>query len=140
MSLNTHNLVLDALVASLAAALPTRFVQRSLADPANEKTERVQAGLLCVVAKGGGSFANYRGREGDLGTMQVSVVGFVQVGEKSLPADVERTELDLLGELLGWVSTTKVLGIDVVTPGDWTQSKQLEHPYGWLVLGLDVKI
>ena len=140
MSLNTHNAVLDALVASLAAGLPTRFVQRSLVDPANEKIERVQAGLLCVVSKGGGSFANYRGREGDLGTMQVSVVGFVQVSEKSLPADVERAELTLLGELLAWVSTTKVLGIDVVTPGDWTQSKQLEHPYGWLVLALDVKI
>lgn len=140
MSLNTHNAVLDALVASLAAAMPSRFVQRSLVDAANEKIERLQAGLLCVVAKGGGDFANYRGREGDLGTMQVSVVGFVQVGEKSLPADVERAELSLLGELLGWVSTTKVLGIDVVTPGDWTQSKQLEHPYGWLVLGLDVKI
>lgn len=139
MSLNNHNPLLDALVDSLSAALPARFVQRSLVDAANEKIERVQAGLLCVVAKGGGDFANYRGREGDLGTMQVSVVGFVHVGEKSLPADVERAELDLLGELLVWVSTTKVLGIDVVTPGDWTVSRQLEHPYGWLVLALDVK-
>jgi hypothetical protein len=139
MSLNTHNQVLDALVDSLAAALPARFVQRSLVDPANEAA-KVAAGLLCVVTEGGGQFANYRGREGDLGTMQVKVVGYVQVPEKSEPADMERAELDLLGELLGWVANTKVTGIDVVTPSGFVLSKQLEHPYGWLVLSLDVKI
>lgn len=139
MSLKTHNDALDALVASLAATLPWRFVQRSLIDPANEKTERLISGVLCVVSGNGGKFANYRGREGDLGTMGVQVVGFVKVGEKTAASAIEVAELDLLGDLLNWVSSAAVPGLDAIYAGDWQQSKQLEHPYGWLVLALDVK-
>lgn len=139
MSVNNHNAALDALHASLALALPNRYVQRSLADPAQVPAEQLQAGLICLVTEGGGRFANYRGREGDLGAMDVRLVGFVQVPESAPPSDVERAELDLLGEVLLWVSTTAVPGLDVLTPGDWSQSKQLEHPYGWLVLALEVK-
>ena len=139
MSLDNHNAVLDAIKTSMAAAMPTRHVQRSLVDPANESVERLSAGVICVVSEGGGGFANYRGREGDLGNMTVRLVGFVQVAEKSLPADVEAAELRLLGDLLTWIGQASVPGLDVFYPGDWAQSKQLEHPYGWLVLALDVK-
>jgi len=139
MSVNNHNAVLDAIVASLAAALPARHVQRNLIDPANETAARLTAGVICLVSEGGGKFANYRGREGDLGQMDVRAVGFVQVAESSQPADIERAELTLLGDLLTWVSTTAVPGLDTVMPGDWAQSKQLEHPYGWLALALVVK-
>lgn len=139
MSVNNHNAVLDAIVASLAASLPARYVQRSLVDPANAPVAKLVAGLICVVTEHGGNFANYRGREGDLGSIAVRLVGFVKVPESSEPADVERAELTLLGDLLLWVNTVGVPGLDVVTPGDWTGSKQLEHPYGWLALALDVK-
>lgn len=139
MSLSNHNAVLDALESSLAAALPARHVQRSLIEPAGEKSARLQAGVICLVSQSGGQFANYRGREGDLGTLKASLVGFVQVPEKSEPADIERAELALLGDLLTWVGSAAVPGLDVFYPGDWTQSQQLEHPYGWLVLALEIK-
>ena len=139
MSLNNHNAVLDALVASLASALPARFVQRSLVDPANAATLKLTAGLICLVSEGGGKFANYRGREGDLGTLNARLVGFVQVPENSLAQAVEEAELALLGDLLTWVGSAAVPGLDVFHPGDWAQSKQLEHPYGWLVLALEIK-
>ena len=139
MSVDNHNAVLDAITASLATALPLRNVQRSLVDPANESAERLLAGVVCVVSEGGGKFANYRGREGDLGTMHVRLVGFVQVAEGTTPADIEIAELTLLGEFLRWISTTAVPGLDALYPGDWAQSKQLEHPHGWLVLALTVK-
>lgn len=118
MSVANHNAVLDAIVASLAAALPARVAQRSLVDPANANVAALTAGVICVVSEGGGNFANYRGREGDLGTMNVRLVGFLQVLESSTPADIERAELTLLGELLTWVSTTAVPGLDVMYPGD----------------------
>lgn len=139
MSVNNHNAVMDAVVASLTDALPERYVQRSLADWATAPKAQLEAGLVCVVSGGGGGFANYRGREGDLGHMDVYLAGFVKVAESATSADVERAELDLLGDLLTWVNTTGVPGLDVVEPGDWKQSKQLEHPYGWLVLDLLVK-
>lgn len=139
MSLNNHNEILDAIEASLSAALPARHVQRSLVDPANESDARLTAGVICLVSGDGGKFANYRGREGDLGTMNAHLVGFVRVKEKASRADIERAELALLGELLVWLNTTAVPGLDVMYPGDWRQSKQLEHPYGWLVLALEIK-
>lgn len=139
MSVNNHNAVLDAIADSLAEALPNRYVQRRLADPGHEPRERLLAGVVCLVSKGGGGFANYRGREGDLGSMATSLVCFLQVEEGSGSADIERAELQMLGELLAWINTTGVPGLDVVEAGDWTQSKQLEYPYGWLVLELKVK-
>jgi hypothetical protein len=139
MSLNNHNAVLVAVKDSLAAALPLRHVQRSLADPANAPAEQLTAGLICLVSENGGKFANYRGREGDLGTLNARLVCFVQVPEASEPADIERAELALLGDLLTWVASAAVPGLDVMYPGDWAQSKQLEHPYGWLVLALEIK-
>lgn len=139
MSVNNHDQVLDAIVQSLSAALPARYVQRSLADFASLSVEQRLAGTVCVVTEGGGDFANYRGREGDLGSMAVRLVGFLEVTESSTPADIERAELNLLGDLLTWLNTTGVPGLDVIYPGDWTCSKQLEHPYGWLALALQVK-
>lgn len=139
MSVANHNAVMDAIEASLAAAMPERYVQRNLADWSTAPKEQLEAGLVCLVSGGGGGFANYRGREGDLGHMNVYLAGFVKVAESSTSADVERAELELLGDLLTWVNTTGVPGLDVVEPGDWKQSKQLERPYGWLVLDLLVK-
>lgn len=140
MSVANHNEVLDALVLSLANALPQREVQRSLvADPPSESAARLLAGVVCVVSEGGGSFANYRGREGDLGEMKVRLVGFLKVPPNSAPVEVERAELALLGDWLTWVNAAGVPGLDVVYPGDWVQSRQLEHPFGWVTLELVVK-
>ena len=139
MSVNNHDAVLNAITASLAQAMPARFVQRSLVDPADVPTEQLLASLLCVVTESGGNFANYRGREADLGSMAVRLVGFVKVEEGQPAVATESAELALLGDLLTWLNTIGVPGLDVIYPGDWTCSKQLEHPYGWLALALQVK-
>lgn len=139
MSMPDYNAAIDAVVASLAAALPTRKVQSSLDMPESALREDLLAGLLCVVSESGGKFANYRGREGQQGQIKVSVVGYLLVEEGTAKEAIQRAELTLLNELLAWVASPVVVGINTVTPGDWVQSKQLEHPYGWLVLELVLK-
>jgi hypothetical protein len=132
---------LDAIKDSLALGLPTRVVRRGLpADPANlSRTDRL-AGVVCVVATGGGDFANYMGREGQLGAAGVSLVCFIQVEEASTePQDIEDAELALLDELLAWTSDPGDIDpADRALPEGFTLSKQIEHPYGWLVFQLDV--
>lgn len=133
------NAVLDTIKTSLAAAMPARHVQRSLVSPNTESDARLTAGVICVVSSGGGNFANYRGREGQLGTLDAFLVGYLRVAENTEPVEIERAELALLQELLDWIHATAVPGLDVMTPGDFLLSKQLEHPYGWVTLSLTVK-
>ncbi len=138
MSLPDYNATLDAVKVSLAAFMPGRHVQRKLALAADESRERLTAGVVCLVSEKGGNFANWRGREAQQGTIDVALVGFLQVAESTGSDAVERAELVLLGEMLAWVAGG-VTGADRVTAGDWRQSRQLEHPFGWVVLELTVK-
>lgn len=138
MSDSSEELVMQALEASLIAALPTWHVERSLVDPANETSARITAGVICIVSAGGGNFANWTGREGELGDMEVKLVGFKQVGAKAKPVDCEKAELALLGQLKAWCQQKHAEPIDCVKPGDYRQSQQLSHPLCWLALDLKV--
>ncbi len=135
------NTTLEAIKASLAAAMPARTVQRSLPlDPMALPREQLLAGVVCLVSEGGGDFANYMGREGELGHLQVSLVGFLQVAENTEPVAIEQAEQALLADLLAWCRDhAPMADVDDVLPQDFAQSKQLEHPYGWLILKLDVR-
>jgi hypothetical protein len=135
----TQDEILLAVKASLAEKLPERHVQRSLVNPATEKDTRLLDGVVCVVATGGGNFANWQGREGELGTINVTLVAYVKVSDKSLPEAVEAAELALLSDLLGWCQDIKDEPLDSVYPMTWETSKQLAHPVGYLVLNIEVK-
>lgn len=132
---------LEMLRASLAATLALRHVQRGMVDPANVPRTQLLDGLVCLVADGGGDFANYYGREGEMGRMKVAAVGFVLVAENTPPQAVEDAELALLKELLAWTHQPAVVQPGwAVLPQAWRCSQQLEHPYGWVVLELDVRL
>lgn len=136
--MNLADDALDALEASLTAALPQRHVQRGMVDPAAVPREQLLDGVVCLVCGGGGDFANYLGREGELGRLRVSLVGFVVVAENSPAVDVERAELALLGEWLAWTQYPNQPGMSVL-PQEFRTSEQMEHPYGWVTLALDVR-
>ncbi|MDH4451362.1 MAG: hypothetical protein QE265_12360 [Rhodoferax sp.] len=137
MSLDNHSAVMESLKTSLAEFVPARVVTRTLIVPTQAKSDDLKKGVFCLVVEGGGDFADYVGRAADLGEMNVRVVGFVQVAENATPADVETAELAMLGDLLRWVNVGGVPGLDTVSAGNWICSKQLEHPFGWLVVGAD---
>lgn len=140
MSTRTPEQALEAIKLSLEAKLPHRRVLRSLIEPANASTEDLTAGVLCLVSRGGGDFANTRGREGQLGRVNAYLVGYLKVAEDTEPLAVEQAELALLQEVLDWCTEPGALRpVNTVLPMDWTQSAQLEHPYGWVALRLDVR-
>lgn len=136
----TYEQALEAIRVSLAAKLGHRVVTRSLIDPANLADEDLYAGVLCLVSRGGGDFANTRGREGQLGRGNAYLVGYLRVGEGAEPLEIEQAELALLQEVLDWCTDPGLVRpMNAVLPLDWTQSAQLEHPYGWVALRLDVR-
>ncbi|MBL8387008.1 MAG: hypothetical protein JNK17_02105 [Hydrogenophaga sp.] len=130
---------LSAIESSLFAKLSTRKVQRSLIDPATAQEEELLAGVVCMVSVGGGGFVSYRGREGELGLIRLSLVGFLKVAEDTAQSAIETAELNLLNELLGWVQDPNGPVGMTVSPKAFRQSQQLEHPYGWLVLDVEVE-
>ncbi len=134
--MTTADDLLEGLKASLFAHLTGRVVRRGLVDPAQADQSDLERGVVCVVSRGGGNFANYLGREGQLGAMEVALVCFVKVDDSTQPQAVETAELALLDELLAWTGG----GVGFALPREWRQSEQQEHPYGWLVLTLDVNV
>lgn len=131
--------MLEAWRQSMADAMPHRVVQRGLVDPALLPQADWEAGVLCLVGGGGGNFANWHGREGELGTVRATVVGFVLVGEREAQVVVEQAELGLLADLLEWVQLRKAPPLDAIYPGDFRQSQGLEHPAGWMALKLEAR-
>lgn len=132
--------LLTAMRAHLRAFLPQRVVSESLIDPANADRQDLLSGVICLVSEGGGNFANYLGREGELGQLRARMVGFVLVEENAPPVDVEAAELALLDDVLRWTRYPNAPAGTTVVPADFNQSKQLEHPFGWITLGLEVRI
>lgn len=138
--MSTHEQALEAIRASLAAKLSSRVVTRSLIDPASASAEDLTAGVLCLVSRGGGDFANTLGREGQLGRVNAYLVGYLLLAEDAEPVEIEQAELALLQDVLDWCTAPgTVRPLNAVYPLDWTQSAQLEHPYGWVALKLDVR-
>jgi len=125
----------------MQAAMPHRVVQRSLViDPVNHDPADLAKGVICLVSSGGGKFANYRGREGQLGHAKLGVVAFVKVSDASDPVAVEEAELAVLADVLAWVKNPGMpRPFDSVLPMEFRQSGQLDHPWGWIVIELDVR-
>lgn len=135
------NTALQAVADSLAAKLPARVVGRSLlADVGMADQAHLRAGVLCVVAEGGGGFATHRGREADMGALDFWVVGYVLVEEDQPPAAVEQAELALLQDVLAWVAEPgAVRPRNGVYPQTVKLSQQLEAPYGWVSVQMQTR-
>lgn len=138
----SYELVMQALEAGLKASAAARTVQRGMVlDVANIKKADLERGLLCLVAQGGGGFLNYQGREGDGGDLNVTLVAYVCVPEKALPVQLEQAEFAVIEDVLAFCKALPPTGapLDAVIPISWTQSGQLEHPYGWVTMKLKVR-
>ena len=73
----------------LAEAMPTRVVTRDFLDFAQRSQVDLEAGTLTIITQRESRYANYRGREADLGRMTLAVVGQLKLPEDALPSVVE---------------------------------------------------
>jgi hypothetical protein len=135
MSPDLFNDLMDAMKADLAEKLPTRHVERKLIVPAEEKDARLEAGLVCLVTTGGGEFANWQGREAELGNVEFTLFCPLKVpGKSPTSEDVERAELQMVAELLAWAQSTKPDMLGDTVPLRWRGSAQTSAPMGWVIM------
>lgn len=127
---------LESLKTALASALPTRVVTRDLLNFDRRAESDLEAGVLTVIASRESSYANYRGREADLGKLSVAAVGQLKLPEDALPSEVEDAEFAFAEEVKAFLQTA--LPVEAVTLLETRFSGQLEAPYGWFAMDWEV--
>lgn len=130
---------MEALGASLAAACPGRFVSRDFVPLAQRTADELEAGVLAVASLGESEFANYRGREADLGLLRVVIVGQLKVSEALMPAAVEDAEFALAEQVKAWLAGPMLAPVRQCLARSFRQSGQLEFPYGWVAFECEVR-
>lgn len=128
---------LNGMKAALAAALPARVVTRDLKNFDQRKDAELQAGVLTLVAAREFGYANHRGREADMGRLSLAIVGQIKLPGKPAPSTVEDAEFAFAAEvktfLAGALPVSDALLLETRFSG------QLEAPYGWFAMDVEVR-
>ena len=127
---------LNALRDGLATAMPTRVVTRDLLPFDLRREADLTAGVLSLVANVENRYANYRGREAQLGRLRVVVVGQIKLPEGAQPSAVEDAEFDFAEAVKDFLGG--VLPVTDVQLLETRFSGQLEAPYGWFAMEWEV--
>lgn len=121
--------ILDAVKAALAAAAPTRVVTRKLEDFSERKSSDLEKGVFTLVSKGEKRIDQF------ISSLNCLLVGQILLGEDSDGEAVEEAELVMLDDVRRFISG--VQGCQVVMTS-WSQSQQIELPYGWIAVELEL--
>ena len=127
---------LNALKNGIAVAMPARVVTRDLLSFDLRQESDLLAGVLTVLASREGRYANYRGREAQMGRLNVVVVGQLKLAEDALPSEVEDAEFAFAEEVKDFLAgSLPVADVQLI---ETRFSGQLEAPYGWFAMDWEV--
>lgn len=127
---------LEDIRADLALAMPTRVVTRDFLDFAQRAQVDLEAGTLTIITQRESRYANYRGREADLGRMTLAVVGQLKLPEDALPSLVEDAEFAFAEEVKDYLQG--VLPVNLIDLIETRFSGQMDAPYGWFAMTWEV--
>ena len=132
--MNTLTLQMQSLASALAAAYPQRIVTRNWEDSSQRSDSDLARGIFTLIGKSESDYADYPGREAQLGTLQFVVIAQIKVAEGSGASAVEDAEGDLIDEIKAFASNPppSLAEAGNLALTGWQQSGQLEHPYGWV--------
>lgn len=128
----------NALMTALAAALPGRTVTRNFLKLGQRQREQLVAGVVSVVGLGESDYATHRGREADLGKLQMVLVGQLQV-DSADPQAVEDAEDEMADQIKAFLAGPMPTGVRSCIATGYRQSGQLEAPYGWVAFEVEVR-
>lgn len=124
--------LLETLRADIESAMPTRVVTRDFKDFADRPLADLEAGVLTIIAQREARYANYRGREADLGKVTLAVVGQIKMPESAAPSQVEDAEFAFAEEAKDYLQG--VLPMNAVDLLETRFSGQLDAPFGWFTM------
>ena len=123
-----------AVAASIDTALAARVVTRDFLDLGQASDADLLAGRVTVLAMGEGEYEEDVAGTDVTGWLSLLVIGQIRVAEDTTPLAVEQAENALAEELKAWAVGTSL----AVRLKGFRQSGQLEHPYGWIAMEMEV--
>lgn len=131
---NVDNVVtrMDNIEAAAQAFFTARVVKRSLLQnyDAHDQGE-LEKGVIMIVSDGEGKYKNGLGMTAKEGTQAILFVCHIRVAETDSPVEIEKAEGALIEEIKSFCKQG-VAGMSL-KPERFQQSRQLAHPYGWVV-------
>lgn len=127
---------MEAIRAALAAAYPARVVTRQWRPMTTRRAEDLAAGIYSLVSQGESDYPNFNGYEARDGKHRIALIGQVKLAESATPDQVEDAEFAMVAEVKAFVrALPESLCCLLLTA--FTQSGQLEAPYGWVIFELE---
>ena len=127
-----------ALKAALATALPARVVTRDFKDFSQRQEADLLTGVISLIGAGEKDYANYLGRATQLGTVPFVLVGQIKLAETAAPSAVEDAEDLLAEEIKAFCRAPGDPLLGGILMRSFRQSGQLEAPYGWIAIDIEV--
>jgi hypothetical protein len=103
--MSTLTLKMQSLAAALATHYPQRIVTRDWEDSSQRNDSDLTRGIYTLISKSETDYADYPGREAQLGTLQFVLIAQIKVAEASGASTVEDAESDLIDEIKAFVSS-----------------------------------
>ncbi|MGR8932210.1 MAG: hypothetical protein ACU836_16390 [Gammaproteobacteria bacterium] len=118
------------LFASLQTALPARVCKRSLMHFTQHAKGEIGQGVVMMISDSESDYSNIPRRTATEGKHSLILVGHLQVAETASHLDIELAEMAMMEEIKGWLRA----GVPNMRLqlNDIRQSRQLDHPYGWI--------
>lgn len=125
-----------AVLAGLAAALPTRIVRGSPIDHRAESTQDLLTGMAGLISDGEREYANDFARTAKEPVHRFLIGGLIQVAQDATKDELGTAEGELIEEIKAfWRAGLPGMSFRAVSI---TQSRLLDFPLGWVVAVFDV--
>ena len=111
-----------------------RVVTRSWKDFDGHAQADLEAGIYTLISQAERDYANYYGREAQLGLQTILISGVFVLSESATGEQIEDAEFEMVEELKAVAQVrSKPEIIGALQLVGFQQSGQLEAPYGWIL-------
>lgn len=130
---------MEALKGALAAALPDMITTRSFVPISQRPIEDLEKGVVTLVRLGEKEFANYMGREADLGTVNAMLAIQFKLSDSAEGLAVEQREIECAKAVRAVLASPLPPPLIGCLATGYKQSGQLECPFGWVLFELEIQ-
>lgn len=132
--------ILDSLVTQFQAMAPARTITREFQPLEDLRDTEALAGRFTLKIAGVEGYMNEVGLAMAHGTAKLVIYGQVKVAEDAGGEALEEAELLMVEDVKALAAALDPGATGALMPQRYTQSQQLEYPYGWIAVECDFEL